>query len=33
MAVSKILTFWPIQVYEVRRILRDATGPNGGGCT
>jgi O-antigen/teichoic acid export membrane protein len=24
MAVSKILTFWPIQVYEVRRILRDA---------
>jgi hypothetical protein len=24
MAVSKLFTFWPIQIYEVRRIMRDA---------
>jgi hypothetical protein len=24
MAVSKLLTFWPIQVYDVRRVLRYA---------
>jgi hypothetical protein len=22
MALSKLVTFWPIQLYEVRRILR-----------
>jgi O-antigen/teichoic acid export membrane protein len=25
MAVSKLFTFWPIQIYEVRRIMRDAS--------
>jgi O-antigen/teichoic acid export membrane protein len=24
MAVSKLVTFWPIQLYEVRRILRES---------
>ncbi len=27
MAVSKLITFWPIQVYEVRRILKRAPSP------
>jgi O-antigen/teichoic acid export membrane protein len=24
MALSKLVTFWPIQVYEVRRVLRES---------
>jgi hypothetical protein len=24
MAISKLVTFWPIQLYEVRRILRES---------